>query len=102
VKRAESIRLCSFEQITNTTYNPATFTEYFDPKDQSTGGGGTVYKGTFSASEPPASSIPDSYRANMLLVTIGVSWTSGATPHSRSLQTYVTRKGLQEYVSTGQ
>lgn len=102
VKAAEGIRLCPFDQITNTTYNPATFTEYFDPKDQSTGGGGTVYNGSFSASVPPAGSIPDSYRTNMLLVTIGVSWMSGNTPHSRSLQTYVARKGLQDYVSTGQ
>lgn len=102
VKRAESIRLCPFDKITNTTYNPASFTEYFDPKDQSTGGGGTVYNGSFSATVPPVGSIPEAYRANMLLVTIGVSWTSGNTPHSRSIQTYVTRKGLDEYISTGQ
>jgi hypothetical protein len=102
VKRAEGIRLCPFDQITNTTYNPATFTEYFDPKDQSTGGGGTVYNGTFSAGVPPVGSIPDSYRNNMLLVTIGVSWMSGTTPHTRSIQTYVARKGLEEYVSVGQ
>jgi type II secretory pathway pseudopilin PulG len=102
VKRAEGIRLCPFDQITNPTYNPATFTEYFDPKDQSTGGGGTVYTGTFSANVPPAGSIPDSYRINMLLVTIGVSWTTGNTPHSRSLQTYVARKGIEDYVATGQ
>jgi type II secretory pathway pseudopilin PulG len=102
VKRAESIRLSPFEQITDTSYNPATFTDYFDPKDQPTGGGGTVYKGTFTASFPAEGSIPESYRTNMLLVTIGVSWASGKTPHSRSLQTYVARKGLQEYVSAGQ
>ena len=102
VKRAEGIRLCPFEQITNTTYNPATFTEYFDQKDRPTGGGGAVYNGTFTASVPPAGSIPESYRANMLLVTVGVSWMSGTTPHSRSLQTYVARKGIQDYVSTGQ
>lgn len=102
LRKAEAIRLCPFDQITSSTYNPPTFTEYFDPKDQSAGGGGIVYSGSFSASVPPVGSIPDSYRANMLLVTIGVSWTSGRTPHSRSLQTYVARKGIQDYVSTGQ
>jgi prepilin-type N-terminal cleavage/methylation domain-containing protein len=102
VKRAESIRLCPFDQITDTTYNPATFTDYFDPKNQAAGGGGTVYNGSFTASVPPVGSVPEAYRTSMLLVTIGVSWTSGTTPHSRSLQTYVARKGLQEYVSTGQ
>lgn len=102
LKRAEGIRLCPFDQITDVTYNPTTFTEYFDPKDQSTGGGGLVYNGTFNASVPPVGTIPDSYRTNMLLVTIGVSWTSGTLPHSRSVQTYIARKGLEEYVSTGQ
>jgi Prokaryotic N-terminal methylation motif len=102
VRRAESIRLSPFDQITNTTYNPTTFTEYFDPKDQLAGAGGTVYSGSFSANVPPVGSIPDSYRANMLLVTIGVSWMSGNITHSRSLQTYVARKGIQEYVSAGQ
>jgi type II secretory pathway pseudopilin PulG len=101
VKRAESIRLCAFDQITNTNYNPATFTEYFDPRDQSSGGGGTVYNGTFSAGIPPSGSVPDSYRTNMLLVTIGVSWTTGNTPHSSSLQTYVAQNGIEGYVSTG-
>ena len=72
VKRAEGIRLCPFDQITNATYNPANFTEYFDPKDQETGGGGIIYNGFFSASVPPSGSVPDSYRTDMLLVTIGV------------------------------
>jgi len=102
VKRAEGIRLCPFDQILNTTYNPMNFTEYFDPKNRGTGGGGTVYNGTFAASVPPTGSIPEAYRGDMLLVTIGVSWMSGTTLHSRSLQTYVARKGIQEYVSAGQ
>jgi len=102
VKRAENIRLCPFDQILNTTYNPTDFTEYYDPKNRANGGGGTVYNGTFAASVPPAGSIPEAYRADMLLVTIGVSWMSGTTLHSRTLQTYVARKGIQEYVSTGQ
>ena len=102
LKRAESIRLSPFDQITNPSYNPTSFTEYFDPKDRAAGGGGTVYEGTFAAIVPPQGSLPDSYRNNMLLVTIGVSWISGTTPHSRSLQTYVARKGIQEYVVAGQ
>jgi prepilin-type N-terminal cleavage/methylation domain-containing protein len=101
VKRAEGIRLCTFDQITDTNYNPATFTEYFDPKDQSGGGGGTVYSGSCSATVPSSGSLPDSYRTNMLLVTLGVSWTTGKTPHSRSLQTYVAQNGIESYVSMG-
>ena len=102
VKRAEAIRLYTFSEITDTNYNPATFTEYFDWRDQPTGGGGTVYSGTFTATRPPSSSIPSSYRTNMLLVTIGLSWQTGKIQHSRSLQTYVAANGMQSYVSKGQ
>jgi type II secretory pathway pseudopilin PulG len=102
VKRAESIRLCTFAQVANPTYNPATFTDCYDPKDQSTGGGGTVYQGSFSAVAPPVGSVPESYRTNLLLVTVGVSWTSGKVAHTRTLQTYVARQGIESYVSTGQ
>lgn len=101
VKRAEAIRLSPFEQVTNTTYNPATFTDYFDPSKQTNGGGGTVYNGTLSAAIPPAGTIPDAYRSNMLLVTFSVSWSAGKLPHTRSLQTYVAQNGLQSYISTG-
>src|ERR1044071_6737833 len=45
LKQLERIRLSPYAQLTNTNYNPRTFTDYFDPADQSTGGGGTVYSG---------------------------------------------------------
>ncbi|HTL58492.1 MAG TPA: hypothetical protein VL361_22585 [Candidatus Limnocylindrales bacterium] len=101
LKHLERIRLNSFDQLTNTGYNPQTLTDYFDPADQSTGGGGTVYSVTFTPSVPASGSLPESYRTDMLLVTIAVSWTSGNVPHSRSMQTYVARNGIQSFVSTG-
>jgi type II secretory pathway pseudopilin PulG len=100
-KRIESLRVCSFAQITNTVYNPTTFTDCYDPRDQAAGGGGTTYQGTLTASVPPVGSLPEAYRTNMLLVTAGVSWTSGKVPRTRSLRTYVARKGIEDYVSTG-
>jgi type II secretory pathway pseudopilin PulG len=102
VKRVESIRLCNFAQITNPTYNPSTFTDYYDPQDQASGGGGTVYRGRFTASVPPVGSVPEGYRTNVLLVTVGVTWNSGGVQHARSLQTYAAREGIESYVSTGQ
>jgi prepilin-type N-terminal cleavage/methylation domain-containing protein len=35
LKHIESLRPCSFTQLTDTNYSPATFTDYYDPKDQS-------------------------------------------------------------------
>ena len=101
VKRIAAIRRSPVAQITNPTYNPTNFTDYFDPTDQPAGHGGTVYQGTLTASVPPVGSLPESYRTNMLLVTASVSWTEGNQVHSRSLQTYAAQNGIQGYLSTG-
>ncbi len=101
LRQCERIRVCPFDQLTNTNYNPRTFTEYFDPVDRPTGGGGTPYTVTFTPTTP-ASGLPDSYRTNMLLITVGVSWKSDGLQHSRSMQTYAARNGIQSYVATGQ
>jgi prepilin-type N-terminal cleavage/methylation domain-containing protein len=99
--KLEGIRLCNFSQLSNSLYNPATFTESFDPKDQAAGNGGTVYSGTFKASVPDVGVLPESYRTNMALVTVSVSWTSGKMQHTRSMQTYAARDGIEAYISVG-
>src|SRR5262249_47628920 len=52
VKQLERIRVCPFDQLTNSVYNPQTLTDYFDPTDQPGGGGGTTYSVTFTPSVP--------------------------------------------------
>lgn len=101
LKHLESIRLCTFNQVASSTYNPPTFTEYFDPAGQPTGNGGAVYEGKYTATTPPVGSLPESYRTNMLLVTVEVAWNSGQVSHQRSMQTYVARDGIQRYVAFG-
>jgi len=101
LKRLESIRLCTFGQVANPSYNPATFTESYDPAGQPAGSGGAVYTGKYTATTPPPGSLPESYRTNMLLVTVEVAWNTGQILHSRSMQTYVARDGIQKYVSLG-
>src|SRR5260370_16197917 len=54
LQRLERVRLCSFSQLTDTSINPPTTTEYADPTDQPSGGGGVPYTVTFSTSVPPA------------------------------------------------
>jgi prepilin-type N-terminal cleavage/methylation domain-containing protein len=99
--RLESIRLCSFDQLSSTSYNPASWTEYFDPTDAANGGGGILYTGSYKATIPPAGTLPEAYRTNMCLVTVSVSWTSGNFQHTRSMQTYAARDGIERYVSVG-
>ena len=101
LQRLERIRLCAFDQITNSTINPTSSTEYYDPSDQSSGGGGVAYTIAYNASVPVSGTLPDAYRTNMLLVDVSASWYSGKSQHSRSMQTYVAQNGIQSYVSTG-
>jgi len=91
--------LCAFDQLTNTVYNPSTFTESFDPKDDATHAGGVTYNGTYTSVVPAAGSLPDAYRTSVLLVTVNLNWTSGNMQHSRSMQTYAARDGIAGYVS---
>ena len=99
--RVEALRVCTYSQVSNPTNTPPTFTEYFDPRDQAAGGGGTVYSGTTTVQVPAVGSLTEAYRTNMVLVTVGVAWNSGKLQHTRSLQTYVARDGMGSYVSIG-
>jgi prepilin-type N-terminal cleavage/methylation domain-containing protein len=101
LQRLERVRLCTFSQITDTSINPPTTTEYADPTDQASGGGGVPYTVTFNTSVPTVGTLPEAYRTNMLLVTVGASWSRGNMPHSRTMQTYVAQKGIESYVATG-
>ena len=101
LSKLEGIRLCTFDQLTNTVYNPATFTESFDPKDDASHTGGVVYNGTYTSAMPGPGSLPNTYRTNMLLVTANLNWTSGNMQHSRTMQTYAARDGIAGYVSVG-
>lgn len=102
LKQLERIRLSPYSQITNTLYNPRTLTDYFDPTDQPNGGGGTVYTVTLTPSVPASGTLPESYRTNMLLITVGISWTSSNLQHTNWMQTYVAQNGIQSYIATGQ
>ena len=108
LKTMESIRLYSFAQLTNSTYNPVS-TDYYDPADQASGKRGTTYNVSYSSAAPSANSLPNSYINDMRLITVSVFWTNACGPystntlvHTRSMQTYVARNGIQSYVSRGQ
>src|SRR5688572_18287622 len=99
IQRMERLRLCSFDQVRDPVVNPPVTQEYFNPN--SSANGGVLYTVTFSNRFPQIGTIPGAYRTNMLLVTVNASWTSGKIKRNRSMQTYVARQGLEEFVSDG-
>ena len=97
VQRMEAIRLASYKTLQDPGAYPTNSTEYYCPSGQ-TSGKGTAYTLQYNWAPGP-SSLPPSYRTNMLLVTVTASWKSGSVQRTRSMQSYVARYGIQRYVS---
>ena len=97
VEKTETIRLYSWDQINTAGFIPATFTEYYDPSGGTNSStSGVAYSGRVTIANGPSG---HSYSADMKRVTISVSWNAaGGRTHSRSMNTYVTRNGLQNYI----
>ncbi len=91
VEKMEHMRLYTWEQITNTTSIPRTFTEYLDPSATNRG---TVFNGRVVITPV---SFNSACATNMRLVTVLVDWNS-KIPQTRQMQTFVSKNGLQQYV----
>jgi len=98
VQRMEALRLVPYKTLQDPVAYPTNYTEYYNPSGQTNGTRGTAYTITYNWAPGP-SSLPPSYRTNMLLVTVSASWNSGNVQRTRSMQSYVTRYGIQHYVS---
>jgi len=98
VQRMEAIRLAPYKSLQDPVAYPATSTEYYSPSLKASGQGGTTYTVNYTWTNAPTT-LPPSYRTNMMLVTINASWKSGNVQRTRSMQSYVARYGIQRYVS---
>ena len=99
LKTMEAVRLYTYTQVTNIAFFPTI--DYFDCKDLTNGGSGTVY----AVNVTPTPGVGSGYHKDLCLVTIVVNWTNqlGSDPtnsivRQRSMQTYVARTGLQDFV----
>jgi type II secretory pathway pseudopilin PulG len=98
LEKTEVVRLYNWYQITGTdtnTFIPTTFTAPFYP---SAGNGGFTYSGTVTITNAP---ITETYKGDLRQVTVTVAWTSGTSGNlkrSRSMTTFVSRYGLQNYL----
>jgi len=93
LEKAETLRLYSWNQITNTTYIKRDFIVPYDPN--STNGKGAIYAGTIEIE--PADMSAD-YSDDLKLVTIRVSWKTGGLSRSREFRSLVSRHGMQDYI----
>ena len=100
LQKNEAFRLFTWPQLSNC---PTTFVEYYNPAGAASGSGGTTYYGTINAIGA-ATNIPSSatYRTNIHLITITVSWTNGFAGknvnHTRQMQTMNALGGMQNYL----
>ena len=93
-EKAETIRLYTWEQIETSGFVPLTFTEPFYA-GKSADESGIQYTGKVSIA---TSTISESYKADLKLVTMQVNWTSAGVQRTREMQTFVSRYGLQNYI----
>jgi hypothetical protein len=95
LEKMETIRLYTWNQVTNTGFIP---TNQFVVPYYSIGGTNTsiLYTGQIIIASSP---LGTSYADNMRKVMVRVNWNSpGSTNRTRTMSTYVTRNGLQNYV----
>ena len=94
-EKAETIRLISWNQVTNVpSIVPTTFTNYYDPTGSS-GKQGVAYQGVVSMTSAPVS---ETYAGTMRQFLFTVKWTSAGVQHQKAFCTYVSQFGLQNYV----
>jgi hypothetical protein len=92
-EKMEMVRLYSWDQVTN-SWIPASFTDYFDPTGGATNGGMT-YTGVVTVASAP---ITESYASDIRMITVQLNWTSGGATRNRSMTTFVSHYGLQNYI----
>lgn len=89
--KTEIVRLYTWDQLTNSSFMPLSFTEYFNPGGQS----GTAYYGSVSVAN---SSATEKYGGDLKMVTFQLNWTNSSAPQQRQITTLVSRYGLHNYI----
>jgi len=89
--KMDTIRLYNWTQMTN-KFVLTNFVVGIDPLNTSSR---PYYTGSIAIAYAP---ITQTYRTNLLEVTVNVDWVSGNRPQRRSMTTYVAKYGLQSYI----
>jgi len=96
LEKAETIRLYSWDQVNSNGFIPSTFTATYDGIPATNGAnGGTIYTGTLAVGPFPFNT---SYKTNMRQLTVTLQWNKHNMTKTRSLTTYISKDGIQNYV----
>ena len=94
LEKVETIRLYSWQQVTNTGFIPTAFTAVYDPQSP-VGQQGITYSGSMIITNAPISS---SYAGDMKMITVTLNWKTGNLNRTRQFTSYISRYGLQDYI----
>ena len=98
LERMEGIRLFRYDQLTDTNLNPPTFSKTYYPDASGGLSQGITYNGTVTVTTNITLDPAASYSANMGEITVQLSWVSEGVPRTRSISTYASMNGIQNYI----
>jgi hypothetical protein len=92
-EKMDTIRLYNWVQATNLNgFVPTNFIIGIDPLVTNSR---AYYTGVISIAQAP---LTETYKSNLLQVTVRVDWVSGSRPQTRSMDTFIAKYGLQSYI----
>ena len=92
-EKMETVRLYTWDQVKTDGFIPSTFTAPFYAIGDQTEG--LTYNGRMTIADAP---VAESYAADLRLVTVEVTWTSGTVTRRRDMTTLISRYGLHNYI----
>lgn len=96
-EKTELARLLNWNQVANLPgYIPTSFQEaYYSTNATNVPTGGVVYYGTVLITNAP---VTESYSNDLRKIQVTVNWTNFNRPHTRTMSTFVSQYGMQNYV----
>jgi prepilin-type N-terminal cleavage/methylation domain-containing protein len=92
--KMDTVRLYNWAQINvSNNFLLTNFTVGIDPLVPTSK---SYYTGSISVVQAP---LTERYKSNLLEVSVTVNWVTGKRPQTRSMTTYVTRYGLNSYIT---
>jgi hypothetical protein len=94
-EKLDSIRLYSWDKITELGFTSTAFTAPFIPSASSDTPSELKYSGRVTLGTAP---VDNAYKTNMRQLTVSLSWETGSVKRQRSMTTLIAKDGMQNYI----